>query len=114
MASQSRPSLLPTFTNNPIPLNITAFEAHCSSPPDDGGVEELEWFLATYWLETILVSVDPSPSPGPFHLGVDENAKCEFVSWTTIMLPLTLPQKTRSQDHSFGRKWMVPCWISSV
>ncbi|KAG7441880.1 uncharacterized protein BT62DRAFT_1011209 [Guyanagaster necrorhizus] len=82
----SRPSLLPTFTNNPIPLNITTFEAHCSSPPDDGGVEELEWFLATYWLETILVSVDPSPSPGPFHLGVDENAKRQFVGWMTIMV----------------------------
>ncbi|KAG7441191.1 uncharacterized protein BT62DRAFT_1012002 [Guyanagaster necrorhizus] len=93
MASQSRPSLLPTFTSNPIPLNITTFEAHCSSPPDHSGAEELEWFLVTYWLETTLVSVDPSLSPGPFHLGVDENAKCKFVSWTTIMLPLIRPKK---------------------
>ncbi|KAG7441169.1 uncharacterized protein BT62DRAFT_1080358 [Guyanagaster necrorhizus] len=57
--AMSRPSLLPTFTNNPIPLNTNTFEAYCVSLTDHDDIEE-----PICLLDDDNVTVNPPKKPG--------------------------------------------------
>ncbi|KAG7441185.1 uncharacterized protein BT62DRAFT_553279 [Guyanagaster necrorhizus] len=67
------------------------------------------YVLTSLTNETVLVPAHPSLSPGPFHLGVGENIKREFVGWRTIMLPLISKKKRRFETVLLAECCKVHC-----